>query len=157
MSDGNDRTNNNVNDLISIVEDGRDLPALTQRERDLIAADERLLMTLTKVPDEIRTYLDVQTTMPRVADVSDAPELEAEVVPMVVTADDETDEEPQAMPESEEEEGVEGDGCPAGMKRPRGNPKGECEPARKTKLPARLEDFVGVPASKKTKKNPKNK
>ena len=57
------------------------------------------------------------------------------------------------MPESEEEEGVEGDGCPEGMKRPRGNPKGDCEPARKTKLPAYLKgDYVGVPASKKPKK-----
>ena len=154
MSDGNDRTENNVNGLISIVEEGRDLPALTQRERDLIAADERLLMTLTKVPDEIRTYLDVQTTMPHLSDVSVAPELEDEVVPTVVTADDETDEEePQAMPESEEEEGVEGDGCPAGMKKPRGNPKGDCEPARKTKVPKYLkENYVGVPASKKPKK-----
>ena len=154
MSDGNDRTNNNVNDLISIVAEGLSLPVLTQRERDLIAADERLLVALTdKTPAEIRAYLDVQTTMPRLSDVSDAPELEEEVVPMVVTADDEMDEEVQAMPESEEEEGVEGDGCPAGMKRPRGNPKGDCEPARKTKVPKYLkEDYVGVPVSKKPKK-----
>ena len=155
MSDGNDRTNNNVNDLISIVAEGFSLPVLTQRERDLIAADERLLVALTdKTPAEIRAYLDVQTTMPRLSDVSDAPELEEEVVPMVVTADDEMDdEEVQAMPESEEEEGVEGDGCPAGMKRPRGNPKGDCEPARKTKVPKYLkEDYVGVPTSKKPKK-----
>jgi hypothetical protein len=158
MSDGNDRTSNNVNSLISLVTEGQALP-LTQRERDLIAADERLLMMLTdktRTPDEIRDYLDVETTMPRLSDVSVAPELEEEVIHTVVTADDEMgaedEEEQQAMPESEEEEGVAGDGCPAGQKRPRGNPKGDCEPVRKTKVPKYLqEDYVGVPKPKKPK------
>jgi hypothetical protein len=154
MSDGNDRTSNNASDLISIVAEGQAV-SLTQREKDLVAADERLLMTLTKTPDEIRTYLDVQTTMPRLVDLSNAEEatpavdVVEEVRPM---ADDEMDDdEPQAIPESEEEEGAPGDGCPVGMKKPRGNPTGPCEPARKTKTPSNLRDYV-VPKPKKQKK-----
>jgi hypothetical protein len=157
MSDGNDRTINNADSLIATIEEGRVLPTLTQREKDLIAADERLLMMLTdknKTPDEIREYLDVETTMPRLVDLS-----ETEVIPtvkVVPTADemDEEEDEPQAMPEKEEEEGVPGDGCKPGFKRPRGNPTGPCEEARKTQVPKNLEDYVGVPKPKKTKLKP---
>lgn len=147
MSDGNDRTENNVDTLISLVADGQPL-SLTQREKELIAKDERLLMMLTdktKTPDEIRNYMSVETTMPRLVDLSEADEL-TEVIPTVeaVTADEDTDEEePQAMLESEDE-AVPGDGCPAGTKR-RGK---ECVPMRKTKLPKSLQDFVGVPNKK---------
>jgi hypothetical protein len=135
---------------------------LTQREKDLIAADERLLMMITEnTPDVIRTYLDVETTMPRVTVLSEAPELEVEevnpTVEVQMDADDQEEDvqdvqDAQAMPESEEEDGVPGDGCLPGFKRPRGDPTGPCEEARKPKLPGYLRDnYVGVPKSKKPK------
>ena len=143
MSDGNDRTNNNASDLISIIAEGQ-TPFLTQREKELIAADERLLMTLAKTPDEIRTYLDVQTTMPRLVDLSNTEEVTPEVEEVSPTADDGVDdtEEAQAMPESEEEDGYIGDGCPKGMRKPRGDENGPCEEVRKTRPPSKLRDFV---------------
>ena len=154
MSDGNDRTENNVDTLLRIVADGQTL-SLTQREKDLIAADERLLMALKNTPHEIRKYLDVETTMPRLVDLAAAPELQEEVIPTMVTADDDIseEEEPQAMPEKEEEEGVPGDGCPSGYRKPRGNPNGPCEETRKTNLPAYLKkDYqVRLPKPKKPK------
>lgn len=159
MSDGNDRTENNVDTLISIVAEGQAL-SLTQREKELIAEDERLLMALKNTPDEIRQYLEVQTTMPRVAELSETPELE-EVTPTVtvVPTDEEEEEEVEedeveALPEDEEEKGLPGDGCLPGFKRPRGDPNGPCEEARKTKVPKSLKDYV-VPKSKPKKKNVK--
>ena len=154
MSDGNDRTNNNASDLISIIAEGQ-TPFLTQREKELIAADERLLMTLAKTPDEIRTYLDVQTTMPRLVDLSNTEEVTPEVEEVSPTADDGVDdtEELHAMPESEEEDGYIGDGCPKGMRKPRGDENGPCEEVRKTRPPSKLRDFVlAGPKLKKQKK-----
>ena len=159
MSDANDRTTDNAR-AVTLVDEGF-AGAFTQRERELIAADERLLMMIAdNTPDEIRDFMARAVTVTRESEmVSDG---EAEWVRSTSTTED--DDSDGDEPSMEDTPAMPGDAqtgvippCPPGTKRPRNEPEGKCEQERKKKLPPGLAanyvlDKPKVPKPKPNKK-----
>jgi transposase InsO family protein len=165
MSDSKDRTVDNAS-VITLV-DGF-AGSLTQRERELIAKDERLLRMLTdKTPAEIRDYMAVSAehTRPVAIDAMDAMEKEEETAVEEeeddeVVVEEEEDPRIESLPSglNSVDTGLKPDGCQTGYKRPRNDPDGECEKERETKVPAGLADYVlDKPPVPKKVPNPKKK
>ena len=157
MSDANDRTTDNAR-AVTLVDEGF-AGAFTQRERELIAADERLLMMIAdNTPDEIRDFMARAVTVTRESEmVSDG---EAEWVRSTSTTED--DDSDGDEPSMEDTPAMPGDAqtgvippCPPGTKRPRNEPEGKCEQERKKKLPPGLAANYVLDKPKVPKPKPK--